>query len=79
MIDFELMADVYSFPNLQQLVNSIVSQITEQVGLQALKQLPEGLRALAAVESVNSTSFRTSSAARVNRINVSMSRCGSRC
>ncbi|GAA3201701.1 hypothetical protein GCM10020255_106640 [Rhodococcus baikonurensis] len=49
MIDFELMADVYSLPNLQQLANAIVSQVTDRVGKQALEQLPEGLRALASV------------------------------
>lgn len=49
LIDFELMADMYSFPNLQYVANSIVSQVTDQVGVQALNQLPAGLRALAAV------------------------------
>lgn len=49
LIDFELMADVYSLPNLQQLANAIVSQVTDRVGKQALEQLPEGLRALASV------------------------------
>lgn len=50
LIDFELMADVYSLPNLQQLANAIVSQVTDRVGEQALEQLPEGLRALASVD-----------------------------
>lgn len=49
LIDFALASDVYSFPYLQDVANSIVTDVTNRVGEQALDQLPAGLRALASV------------------------------
>ena len=47
LIDFELLTNVYDFPQLQQTSRAIVGAATDAAGPQLVDQLPKGLRALA--------------------------------
>jgi hypothetical protein len=47
LIDFELITNIYDFPQVQQTTRAIVASATEVAGPQIVDRLPKGLRALA--------------------------------